>query len=120
MKTMFARHICRMLIACMAAFPFAAHAGMIGTDQLVSAARPQDESARDQLRDVISRSEVRDQLQRYGISPAAAQARVNAMTDAEAASLAAQIDQLPAGGVSNWAVAAGMLVIGLIWYHWVK
>ena len=120
MKNMFARHICRLLIVCVAAFPFGACAGMVGTDQLVAAAQPQGEGARDMLRDLVSRSEVANQLQSYGISPAAAQARVNAMTDAEAASLAGRIDKLPAGGISNWAVAAGMLVIGLIWYHWVK
>lgn len=114
----FVRCICRMLIVCMAAFPFSAHAGMIGTDQIVTAAQAQ--GARDTLRDFVGRSEVRNQLQSYGISPAAAQARVNSMTDTEVASLAGQIDSLPAGGASGWAIAAALLVIGLIWYYWVK
>ena len=118
MKRLFVRHICRMLIVCLAACPFSTYAGMVGTDQVVAAA--QFQGARDKLRNLIGRSEVRDQLQSYGISPAAAQARVSALTDAEVASLAGQIDSLPAGGASGWAIAAGVLVIGLIWYYWVK
>lgn len=118
MTNFFVRGICRMLIVCMAAFPFSAYAGMVGTDQVVAAAQAQ--SARDTLREFAGRSEVRSQLQSYGISPAAAQARVSAMTDTEVASFAGQIDSLPAGGASGWAIAAGLLVLGLIWYFWVK
>ena len=118
MKTMFVRHICRMLIVCLGALPLSTYAGMVGTDQVVAAAQAQ--GARDKLRDLIGRSEVRNQLQSYGISPTAAQARVSAMTDAEVASLTGQIDSLPAGGTSGWAIAAGLIIIGLIWYYWVK
>jgi hypothetical protein len=118
MKSIFVRYICRMLIVCMGAFPFSTYAGMVGTDQVVAAAQAQ--GARDKLRDLIGRSEVRNQLQSYGISPTAAQARVSAMTDAEVASLTGQIDSLPAGGTSGWAIAAGLIIIGLIWYYWVK
>jgi hypothetical protein len=118
MKSIFVRYICRMLIVCMGAFPFSTYAGMVGTDQVVAAAQAQ--GARDKLRDLISRSEVRNQLQTFGISPTAAQARVSAMTDTEVASLAGQIDSLPAGGAGGWAIVAGLLIIGLIWYYWVK
>lgn len=118
MKNSFVRYICRVLIVCMAAFPFSTYAGMVGTDQVVAAA--QSESARDALRNVLSRTEVRNQLQSYGISPSAAQARVSAMTDVEVASLAGQIDSLPAGGSSGWAIAAALLILGLIWYYWVR
>src|ERR1039457_6234605 len=118
MKSIFVRYICRMLIGCMGAFPFSTYAGMVGTDQVVAAAQAQ--GARDKLRDLIGRSEVRNQLQNYGISATAAQARVSAMTDAEVASLTGQIDSLPAGGTSGWAIAAGLIIIGLIWYYWVK
>ena len=118
MKNIFVRYICRMLIVCMAAFPFSTYAGMVGTDQVVNAV--QSQGARDKLRDLIARSEVRNQLQSYGISPTTAQARVSAMTDAEVAGLAGQIDSLPAGGESGWAIAAALVLIGLIWYYWVK
>ncbi len=118
MKNNFVRYICRMLIVCMGAFPFSTYAGIVGTDQVAAAV--QAAGARDKLRDFVGRSEVRNQLQDLGISPAAAQARVGAMTDAEVASIAGRIDSLPAGGNSGWAIAAGLLVIGLIWYYWVK
>lgn len=119
MKNDLIRQLCRMLIVCMGALSFGAHAGMIEADQ-VAAAAPAT-GARDQVRGFIGRSEVRNQLQSLGISPAAAQARVRAMTDAEVASIAGRIDRLPAGGlISFWAVGAGLLVIELIWYFWVK
>jgi hypothetical protein len=118
MKNIFVRYICRMLIVCMGAFPFSTYAGMVGTDELVAAVQAQ--GSRDKLRDFVGRSEVRNQLQSFGISPTAAQARVSAMTDSEVASLVGQIDSLPAGGSSGWAIAAGLLLIGLIWYYWVK
>ena len=118
MKSIFARYISRMLIVCIAAFPFSTYAGMVGTDQVVAAA--QSQGARDQLRNLLSRSEVRSQLQTFGISPSAAQTRVNAMTDTEVASLVGQINSLPAGGADGWAIFAVLLIIGLVWYFWVK
>ena len=118
MKNNFVRYICRMLIVCMSAIPFSTYAGMVGTNEVAAAA--QAAGARDKVRDFIGRSEVRNQLQVLGISPTAAQARVSAMTDAEVASIAGQIDSLPAGGSSGWAIAAALIVIGLIWYYWVK
>ncbi len=118
MKNIFIRYICRMLIVCMGAFPFSTYAGMVSTDQVVAAVQTQ--GSRDRLRDLIGRSEVRNQLQNLGINSTAAQERVSAMTDAEVASLVGQIDSLPAGGSSGWAIAAGLILIGLIWYYWVK
>ncbi len=118
MKNILVRQICRLLIVCMGAFPFSTYAGMVGTDQVIAATQAQ--GARDKLRDLVGRSEVRNQLQTLGISPTAAQARVSAMTDAEVASVVGQIDSLPAGGASGWAIVAGLLIIGLIWYYWVK
>lgn len=118
MKNIFVRYICRMLIVCMAAFPFSTYAGMLGTDQVIAAA--QSQGARDKLRDLISRSDVRSQLQSFGISPTAAQARVSAMTDTEVASVVGKIESLPAGGTSGWAIVGVLLIIGLVWYYWVK
>jgi len=118
MKNIFVRCICRMLIVCMGAFPFSTYAGMVSTDQVVTAV--QNQGSRDRLRDLVARSDVRAQLQNFGISSSAAQERVSAMADAEVASLAGQIDSLPAGGSSAWAIAALLLVIGVVWYYWVK
>jgi hypothetical protein len=119
MKNIFVRYICRMLIVCMAAFPFSTYAGMVGTDQVVAAA--QSQGPRDKLRNFVGRSEVSNQLQSLGISPTAAQARVSAMTDAEVASVVGKIDSLPAGGnTSGWAIVGVLLIIGLVWYYWIK
>jgi hypothetical protein len=118
MKNTFFRYVCSMLIVCMAAFPFSTYAGMVGTDQVVAAA--QSQGAREKLRDFVGRSEMSRQLQILGVSPSAAQARVGAMTDAEVASVVGQIDSLPAGGMSGWAIVGVLLVIGLIWYYAVK
>jgi hypothetical protein len=107
-----------MLILCMATIPFGAYAGMIGTSDLVAAVPAQE--ARDKVQRFIQRSEVRDQLQQLGVSPVTAEARVGALTDAEVASIAGRIDSLPAGGFSAWAAGATLLIIGLIWYYWVK
>ena len=118
MKNIFVRNICRILIVCMGAFPFSTYAGMVGTNEVVAAVQAQ--GARDKLRDFVGRNEVRNQLQHLGISPTAAQARVGAMTDAEVGSFVGQIDSLPAGGYSGWAVFAVLVVLGLVWYYWVK
>jgi len=118
MKSILVRYICRLLIVSMAAVPFSSYAAMVGTDQVLATAQTQ--GARDKVHDFLGRSEVRSQLQRLGVSPTAAQARVNALTDAEVAGIAGRIDSLPAGGFSGWAAAAALIVIGLIWYYWVK
>jgi hypothetical protein len=118
MKNALIRHLCRMMVVCLGALPFSTYAEMIGTDQVAAAS--QAPNAHDKLREFIDRSEVRKQLQSLGVGAAAAQARVNAMTDAEAASVAGRIDKLPAGGISFWAVGIGLIVIELIWYFWVE
>ena len=118
MKNTFVHYICRLLIVCLGAFPLSSYAGMVGTGEVLAAVEAS--GARDTVRNFVGRSEVRSQLQDMGISPAAAQARVSAMTDVEVASIAGQIDSLPAGAGSSWAIMAGLMVIGLIWYYWVK
>lgn len=119
MKNAFVRCICRTLIVCMGALPFGAQASMIGADEVIAATGAQ--GAREKLRDFVGRSDVRSQLESHGIDTATAEARVNAMTDAEAASVAGRISELPAGGlVSGWAAIATAVIIGLIWYYWVK
>jgi len=47
---------------------------------------------------LLERSDVRAQLQAYGVDPADVKARVAALSEEEAAQVAAQIDSVPAGG----------------------
>jgi hypothetical protein len=60
---------------------------------------------------VLERADVRSQLQAHGVNPADVQARVAALTDEEAADLAARIDSLPAGGVS---ILGAILVVFIV------
>jgi len=73
--------------------PLAAAPALIGTEQ-AAAAQP----GRVLLEQTLSRADVVAGLQARGVSVDAARARVAALTDAEAAHVAAQIDQAPAGG----------------------
>ncbi len=66
---------------------------LIGTEQ-AAAAQP----GRALLEQTLSRADVVAALQARGVSVDAARDRVAALTDAEAAQVAAQIDQAPAGG----------------------
>ena len=113
MRSSFVRLLCRMLVVCMVGLPFQVHAGLIGTDQVVTA--DQALAARGMVSSVVNRADVASQLQSLGLSPEAAKDRVAALSDSEVTQLAGQIQNLPAG-----ADGAGLLVlilIGvLIWY----
>ncbi len=74
----------------------AAQAGLVGTDAVVNAAHAQD--ARDHLRTTLDREDVKQALLARGVSTDQIQARVDALTDQEAQQLAANMDQMPAGG----------------------
>jgi hypothetical protein len=74
----------------------AAHAGVIGTQQYLSAVDREAAIAR--IDAVLAREEVRSRLEHYGVDPAAAQERVAALTDQELQTLANDLDNLPAGG----------------------
>lgn len=81
---MFRRLIASLLILSLA---LPAQAGMIATDQ-------------GRMIELLDRAEIQAQLQAYGVSAEEVKLRVGALTDEEAAELAARIDALPAGGVS--------------------
>ena len=72
-----------------------AQAGMIGTDQ---AAQPQSE--RERVKAMLERPEIAKQLEKMGIAPERAAARIDAMSDAKVSQLAGRIDALPAGGAT--------------------
>lgn len=74
----------------------AAQAGMIAP-----AAYAQPNAAADphqKLHDFLARDEIRDELVKLGVDPAAAQARVDALSADEAAAAVQRMPQLPAGG----------------------
>jgi hypothetical protein len=74
----------------------AANAGMIGTEAVVNAAQVQQ--SRERLVSSLNRDDVKTQLMARGVDPAQVQARLDSLTDEEIQTLAAKMDQLPAGG----------------------
>jgi hypothetical protein len=82
-----------------------------GTSQAAMIGTPTDRS---QLLGVLERVEVQNQLQAHGVSVQQAKARIAALTDAEAAQLAAQIDSLPAGGDPVGALITAALIVFLV------
>ena len=71
-------------------------AAMIGSEQLLAGAAS---SGRTRVAALLERSDVAARLEHYGVSVDAAKARVAAMSDAEVETLAATIDEAPAGGI---------------------
>ncbi len=113
MNTFFVRLVSRLLVLCMIGLPFQVNAGMIGTDQVVSAA--QAAAARTTVASYLTRGEVASQLQSLGLGAKDAAERVAALTDAEVAKLAGQIDSVPAG--ANGTGVVWLIIIGLlIWW----
>jgi hypothetical protein len=96
---MFRRLIALLLILSLA---LPAQAGMLATESAL---------ARERIAAALERAEVQAALAAYGVSPSDAQSRVAAMTDAEAAQLAARIDELPAGGIG---ILGAALVVFLV------
>ena len=110
--------LCRLLIALMAWTPFQmAHAGMIGTEQLVSSTSSADRTT---VLNVLSRTDVASQLQSLGINPAQARDRVQAMSDQEIAALASRLDSLPAGASSSGGVILVIIIVAAVWWYMYK
>lgn len=96
----FRRAVAGLLVVCLSAAGMApAHAGIVSTDAVIAGA------ARGQVASVLERSEVQARLQAMGVDPTQVQARVAALSDEEAAQLAARLEELPAGGSDVLAIA---------------
>lgn len=94
-----------------------ARAALIGTAQLATAqagAPAEQSAAHEQLRAALERADVASALHARGVDLDAARARVAALTDAEAAYLADQIDHAPAGGDSLLGVLVFIFVLLLV------
>jgi len=73
-----------------------ASAGIVGTAEAVAAAQSRDH--RSTVQNTMARADVRAQMLAFGVDPAAVDARIAALTDAEVATLAERIQGAPAGG----------------------
>ncbi|MFL6566486.1 MAG: PA2779 family protein [Burkholderiales bacterium] len=82
-----------------------AHAGMIGVQ----------DPERDRVKSMLERPELATQIEKMGVSPADARARVDAMTPEEVSQLAGRLDQLAAGGaLSNQDLLLIILLVLLL------
>jgi len=84
--------------------PLPAQAGMLPTTVVASG------TAKERLIAALERSDVRAQLASLGVNPLDAKARVAALTDEEAAQLAARMDTLPAGADGGALLGAIVLI----------
>jgi hypothetical protein len=105
--TPFRRLIAALLIAVTTLTAAPVHAAMLAADAAGSPARGRIAAA-------LEREDVRAQLAARGIGLEQARARVAALTDAEAAELAARIDEAPAGGVDILGVALVVFLVLLL------
>jgi hypothetical protein len=108
------RLIASVLIASTAlmGLPITASAGMVGTDEAIGAAAVSAE--RDKVDAFLQREDVRSALQARGVSAEAASERVRALSQAEVAQLAQQIDQAPAAGTDVLGFFLVLFVVLLI------
>ena len=109
MKTLLQRLISYILVFSLAGLPFTAQAGLIGTDEVV--AQTQVQSDRAKVRDFVSRSDVQQQLQQFGVSPQNAKDRIDALSEAEVQQIAGKINALPAGATSGGLAVVGLTVL---------
>ncbi|HXR58391.1 MAG TPA: PA2779 family protein [Burkholderiales bacterium] len=112
MSQTFVRWVSRILIACMALLPLQLQAGLIGTGTVVTAADAQ--AARDTLRAMVERASAAGKLQSWGVTREQAQARIAALTDMEAADLAARAERAPAGA-DGAGIGILIVLIFLLW-----
>ncbi len=106
----FNRCVARALIVCTLgmSMPVPSMAGIVTTDQVTAGVE------RNQVRSFLDRDDVRARLQEFGVDPAAARARVDALSDDEVAALAGRIGKLPAGGTDPLGVALFVFIVLLI------
>jgi hypothetical protein len=97
------RFVASLLIVSLAV-PIPAQAALVATESALG-------SQHERIAQLLDRADVQAQLQAYGVSAADVKARVGALSDAEAAELAARIDELPAGGVG---ILGAILIVFLV------
>ena len=89
-----------------------AHAAMVHTDEILK--ETQRNLDGESLRMLLDRSEVRKQLEAWGVNSEEAQARVESLTDQEIAEIAAQMEQAPAGGSAFGTLVGAALIVFLV------
>ena len=115
----FYKLFCQLLILSMIWLPFAGNAAMISTGDVVASAT--DQANRDKIVEFAARADVQKSFESMGLTAANAKDRVNALTQEEVNRIAGQIDSMPAGAMtSGWWWAIGILVVGVLIWHFYK
>jgi hypothetical protein len=99
------RRVIATLLVISIAMPWPSQAAMVATDSALAGAQ------RAQVVRLLARADVQARLEAYGVNAADVKARIAALSDDEAARLAAQIDRLPAGGDIIGAVVLVFLIL---------
>ncbi len=111
MNSRFFRLVCRLVIVSLLALHLpirSANAAMIGTESAVD--QTVVAQNRDKVEAFMSRTDVREQFQKMGLSADDAKSRVASMTDQEINKVAGRIDDMPAGG----STLGTLLIVGLV------
>ncbi len=86
-----------------------AHAAMVSTDKILK--QNKQNLDRERLTILLDRSEVRKQLEAWGVTSEEAKAWIDSLTDQEIAEIVARIDQMPAGGSAIGILVGGALLV---------
>jgi hypothetical protein len=87
-------------------------AAMVPTEAIIDSNNA--EEARDYLKNLIFRNEIRKSLISHGIDPNEAKSRVDSLSDSEAIAVADRIDNLPAGGGAIGVIVGAALIVFLV------
>ena len=87
-------------------------AAMVPTESIIYQFKAQD--ARDHLKTLISKNDIKNALISQGIDPDEAKARVDSLSDSEVIEVADKIEQLPAGGGPLGAIIGAALIVFLV------
>lgn len=89
----------------------AAKAALVTTERAAAAATAATDPQRAKVTAFLSRADVRAEMERLGVSPEEAEARVAALSDDEVANISGKLDELPAGqGVFGTLLGAAVVV----------
>jgi len=87
-------------------------AAMVPTESTIYQFKAQD--ARDHLKTLISKNDIKNALISQDIDPNEAKARVDSLSDSEVIEVADKIEQLPAGGGVFGAIIGAALIVFLV------
>ncbi len=87
-------------------------AAMVTTEDIFNQIKAQD--ARDNLKTLLSRNDIKNALISQSIDPDEAKARVDSLSDSEVIEVAGKIEQLPAGGGALEALVGAALIVFLV------